>query len=486
MAVINMDNVQLLNTVRQYAPTDYQNRIPAVTQGNIQSALRGFQTYTPDFDTFMGVFLQKIGLQIIRKSSFTNPFSAFKRAPMRLGSKIEEVALNLQKAHAYKNNCYDVFNGDLPDTRVNWHSTNRHDYYSVQAPLEDVMRQAFISDYSLSEYLGALVDNLVVSDQADEYILFKDLLGEYFQNEGFYNVNVDGGGTVTDPNQLSKNIVRAARQMYRTVKFPSAKYSPEGRNAGLVTVGRDMVLIMTAETEAMVDVESLAAAFHLDKADFLADNVVIIDEWPRQFAAANVTPYALLVDRDFFVVTDTLQTMQPAPINVCNLSQSFYYHIWQVISYSRFVPAIMLSSAATTTIGNTPASVTGITIAMDTNARVGYVSGAGTSASPAIFTVPGSVRLIATGAGTQGTDTGYDLSSVEWAVFSYSGTGDRYALAPSDTHIDRNGILTIGPNAAGFGVPSKIVVTATTTSSSVNDDDDPISGTFIVQFVASA
>lgn len=447
MAVINMDNVQLLNTVRQYAPTDYQNRIPAVTQGNIQSALRGFQTYTPDFDTFMGIFLQKIGLQIIRKSSFTNPFSAFKRAPMRLGSKIEEVAINLQKAHAYKNNCYDVFNGDLPDTRVNWHSTNRHDYYSVQAPLEDVMRQAFISDYSLSEYLGALVDNLVVSDQADEYLLFKDLLGEYYANEGFYNVNVDGGGTVTDPNQLSKNIVRAARQMYRTVKFPSAKYSPEGREAGLVTVGRDMVLIMTAETEAMVDVESLAAAFHLDKADFLADNVVIIDEWPRQFALDEVTPYALLVDRDFFVVTDTLQTMQPAPINVCNLSQSFYYHIWQVISYSRFVPAIMLSSAATTTIEDTPASVTGITVTMDTNARVGYVSGAGTEASPAQFTAPGSVRLIATGAGSQGTDTGFDLSTVEWRIESYDGQGERYALAPSDTHVDRNGILTIGSSA---------------------------------------
>lgn len=483
MSVINMDNVQLLNTVRQYAPVDYQNRIPAVTQGNIQSALRGFQTYTPDFDTFMGVFLQKIGLQIIRKSSFTNPFSAFKRAPMRLGSKIEEVAINLQKAHAYKNNCYDVFNGDLPDTRVNWHSTNRHDYYSVQAPLEDVMRQAFISDYSLSEYLGALVDNLVVSDQADEYLLFKDLLGKYFQNEGFYNVNVDGNGTVTDPNQLSKNIVRAARQMYRTVKFPSAKYSPEGRNAGLVTVGRDMVLIMTAETEAMVDVESLAAAFHLDKADFLADNVVIIDEWPREFAAADVTPYALLVDRDFFVVTDTLQTMQPAPINVCNLSQSFYYHIWQVISYSRFVPAIMLSSDDTTVIGNTPATVSGITITMDTNARVGYVSGAGTSMEdPAIFTAPGSVRLIATGTGTQGTDTGYDLDSVEWSISGYSGNGERYALSPSDTHVDRNGILTIGPGIDNlvFDDDIYIRVRATSTMSPALATDDPAAGEFFV------
>lgn len=456
MSTINMDNVQLLNTVRQYAPVDYQNRIPAVTQGNIQSALRGFQTYTPDFDTFMGVFLQKIGLQIIRKSTFTDPFSPFMREPMRLGSKIEEVAINLQKAHAYKNNCYDVFNGDLPDTRVNWHSTNRHDYYSVQAPLEDVMRQAFISDYSLAQYLGALVDNLVVSDQADEYILFKNLLKQYNDNEGFYNVQVADVLTAADKAAAARALVEQVRGMYRTVKFPSAKYSAEGRKAGLITVGRDMVLIIDAKTEAAIDVESLAAAFHMDKADFLADSVVVIDEWPRGMEGTQ----ALLVDRDFFIVTDTLRTMQPAPINVCNLSQSFYYHVWQVLSYSRFVPTVRFSTGASTVLDTTPANVTGITITMDENARVGYVSGTGTTQSPAKFKAPGSVRLIATGAGTQGTDTGFDLSSVEWSIDTYSGTGERYALAPSDTHIDRNGILTIGDTAKDS---DKIVVNAKST-----------------------
>lgn len=463
MSTINMDNVQLLNTVRQYAPVDYQNRIPAVTQGNIQSALRGFQTYTPDFDTFMGVFLQKIGLQIIRKSTFTDPFSPFMREPMRLGSKIEEVAINLQKAHAYKNNCYDVFNGDLPDTRVNWHSTNRHDYYSVQAPLEDVMRQAFISDYSLAQYLGALVDNLVVSDQADEYILFKNLLKQYNDNEGFYNVQVQNVLTANDKAAAARALVEQVRGMYRTVKFPSAKYSAEGRAAGLITVGRDMVLIIDAKTEAAIDVESLAAAFHMDKADFLADSVVVIDEWPRGMEGTQ----ALLVDRDFFIVTDTLRTMQPAPINPCNLSQSFYYHVWQVLSYSRFVPAVRFSTDASTVIGNTPASVTGITITMDENARVGYVSGTGAGTdNPAIFTAPGSVRLIANGAGTQGTDTGFDLSSVEWSIDISNGAGDRYSLAPSDTHIDRNGILTIGKNAMGeMGVVRQIAVVAISTIS---------------------
>ena len=369
MPTINMDNVQLLNTVRQYCPQDYQNRVPAVTQGNIESAIRAFQTYTADWDTFLGVFLQKIGLQVIRKSEFTNPFSPFKMAPMRLGSKIEEVAINLQKAHAYKNNCYDVFNGDLPDTRVNWHSTNRHDYYSVQAPLEDVMRQAFISDYSLSQYLGALVDNLITSDQADEYLIFKELFAEYATNEGFYNVQVADVLSAADKAAASRALVSKMRGMYRKVKFPSANYSPEGRNAGLVTVGGDMVLVMTADVEAVIDVESLAAAFHMDKADFLADNVVIIDEWPRGFSGVQ----ALLVDRDFFMVTDTLRTMQPAPINPCNLSQSYFYHVWEIISYSRFVPAISFSTASSTSLPSTPAAVTSFSIGIESGSAINQV-----------------------------------------------------------------------------------------------------------------
>lgn len=457
MATINMDNVQLLNYVRQYAPDDYKNRIPAVTQGEIQSALRGFQSYTPTWDQFMGIFLEKIGLQIIRNTTWTNPMGIFKRAPMRLGSKIEEIATNLQKAHGYKNNCTDVFGVNPPDSRVNFHSTNRHDFYTITVPLEDVLRGVATDDYFLANYLGALVDNLIVSDNNDEYLLFKQILANANDNDGFFNVQVSDVLTANDKAAAARALVEQVRGYYRLLKFPSADYSVEGREGGLITVGRDMVLVIDARTEAAIDVESLAAAFHMEKADFLADSVAVIDKWPEGMEGTQ----ALLVDRDFFVVSDTLLTMQPAPINPCNLSQNYFYHHWGIYSYSRFVPAVRFSTDESTELDATPASVTGITITMDTNARVGYIEGDGTSdESPAKFTAPGSVRLIATGAGTQGTDAGFDLSSVEWGIALYNGNGERYALAPSDTHIDRNGILTIGDTVTNGGM---FVVTAKST-----------------------
>lgn len=477
MSTINMDNVQLLNYIRQYAPDDYKNRIPAVTQGEIQSALRGFQSYTPTWDQFMGIFLEKIGLQIVRNTTWTNPMGIFKRAPMRLGSKIEEIATNLQNAHGYKNNCTDVFGVEPPDSRVNFHSTNRHDYYKITVPLEDVMRGVAIDDYFLANYLGALVDNLIVSDNNDEYLLFKQILANANETDGFYNVNVQDVLTATDKAAASRALVEQVRGYYRLLKFPSTDYSAEGREGGLITVGRDMVLVIDARTEAAIDVESLAAAFHMEKADFLADSVAVIDKWPAGMEGTQ----ALLVDRDFFVVSDTLLTMQPAPINPCNLSQNYFYHHWGIYSYSRFVPAVRFSTDPSTVLPGTAAQVTGITITMDENARVGYISGAGTEANPAVFDQPGSVRLIATGAGTQGDDTGYDLSSVEWEINAYDGYGKRYALAPSDTHIDRNGILTIGKSAlVPVGDSAIIVVLAT---SSINEG---VVGMFYVSVSPSA
>lgn len=441
MPTINMDNVQLLNTVRQYAPVDYQNRIPAVTQGNIQSALQGFQSYTPSWDTFLGVFLEKIGLQIVRKTTWDNPFGIFKRAPMRLGAKIEEVAINLQRAHSYQNNCTDVFGVEVPDSRVAFHSQDRHDFYKVTVPLEDVLRGAAIDEYFLSSYLGALVDNLIVSDNADEYLIFKKLLAAANDANAFYNVQVADVLSAQDKAAASRALVEQVRGMYRMVKFPSADYSIEGRERGLITVGRDMVLIIDARTEAAIDVESLAAAFHMDKADFLADSVAVIDKWPAGLEGTQ----AMLVDRDFFVVTDTLLSMQAAPVNPCNLSVNHFYHHWGIYSYSMFVPAIRFSTEASTVLPDDSVAITDLTLSIDTATAIGIGSGNGASAqTPYEISIGGSVKIVPTVTGTVGDNHGVDLNSVEYTIVAYDGTGNKYNPAPSDCRIDRNGIFVVG------------------------------------------
>lgn len=441
MPTINMDNVQLLNTVRQYAPVDYQNRIPAVTQGNIQSALQGFQSYTPSWDTFLGVFLEKIGLQIVRKTTWDNPFGIFKRAPMRLGAKIEEVAINLQRAHSYQNNCTDVFGVEVPDSRVAFHSQDRHDFYKVTVPLEDVLRGAAIDEYFLSSYLGALVDNLIVSDNADEYLIFKKLLAAANDANAFYNVQVADVLAANDKAAASRALVEQVRGMYRMVKFPSSDYSIEGRERGLITVGRDMVLIIDARTEAAIDVESLAAAFHMDKADFLADSVAVIDKWPAGLEGTQ----AMLVDRDFFVVTDTLLSMQAAPVNPCNLSVNHFYHHWGIYSYSMFVPAIRFSTDASTVLPDDSVAITDLTLSIDTATAIGIGSGNGASAqTPYEISIGGSVKIVPTVTGTVGDNHGVDLNSVEYTIVAYDGTGNKYNPAPSDCRIDRNGIFVVG------------------------------------------
>ena len=95
----------------------------------------------------------------------------------------------------------------------------------------------------------------------------------------------------------------------------------------------EQVIIMRADIANTIDVNVLASAFNMSKADFLA-NRVIVDNFG---SATNVL--AFLCDKDFFQVYDKLRTTEEFR-NPEGLYWNYFYHIWQVVSYSLLVNAI--------------------------------------------------------------------------------------------------------------------------------------------------
>lgn len=57
---------------------------------------------------------------------------------------------------------------------------------------------------------------------------------------------------------------------------------------------------------------------------------------------------------------------------------------------------------------------------------------------------PGSIQLSATATGDAHDDTGCDINGVAWEIEQVIIAGEGFAASPSDVHIDRNGILTVG------------------------------------------
>lgn len=90
------------------------------------------------------------------------------------------------------------------------------------------------------------------------------------------------------------------------------------------------------------------------------------------------------------------------------------------------------------------------------------------------FVAPASCQLeITQVTGSNGTDAGVDLKGVEWSIEQVLIAGERYAAAPSDVHIDRNGTLIIGKSLADKVMPGQctIVIRADSLCASGDDTD---------------
>lgn len=94
----------------------------------------------------------------------------------------------------------------------------------------------------------------------------------------------------------------------------------------------DQVLLIRADVANAIDLEVLAAAFNMDKAEFLARRVEV-DNFGEDDKIV-----AMIADRNFFQVYDQMRKTTEF-YNPKGLYTNFYHHVWQIMSYSLMVNA---------------------------------------------------------------------------------------------------------------------------------------------------
>ena len=363
---LTLTNAQILDTVRKYAPNDYQQRIPATTQGGVQATLRAMNAYTPSWDVFWNVFIQRIGrVQINDRMNFTNPLATLKKPMLRYGRTIQEIQTNLIKARSYDPKGENVFGreGREPDIHQIFHSENRRDKYVLNIPMEDVLRGSFIEGESISAFFNALTDTPIASANNDEYILMRGLMETFDNLHGFWNIQVPDahvkGMAYEEKVQAGTTLLEAMRATYNKMKYFRLEYSPEGRNHGLASRSNRLIAIIDADVEALLKVAVNAYAFHDDYQKIVADEVIILDELPIAGCQA------ILIDEDWFQVMDTLNVTQVSPMNSDNLSYNTFLHIWQVLSYSLFLGSVMFSTRPDSELSVLPPTYTEVRLTND-------------------------------------------------------------------------------------------------------------------------
>jgi hypothetical protein len=351
----NPNNVDIFNAIRGGATLDYQRRIPAADKANVQDTIHNLLNFRPQMNEFVDALVNRIGLEIYKSQLWTNPLAKFKRGILEYGDTIEEVMVGLLEARRYNSDResleQDIFGQEQPDVQSSFHKVNRQDWYKLTVN-EALLKKAFLADYGLSNFVTQLLSTPTTSDNWDEFLLTTSLFKEYYDADGFYKVQVPDVTNSDSTSDESKYLLRQMRSMADTLPYLSTRYNAAGMP---VAAGKDeLELFITPEANAAVDVEALAGAFNIDKAQFASRQTVIPAEyWPIPGAQA------VLSTRDFFVIADQ-RIETTAAVNPVGLHSNYFLHHWEVISASRFVPAILFTTEEVETIVIADTPVTGV------------------------------------------------------------------------------------------------------------------------------
>lgn len=375
-------SVDLLNAIRNGASEAYKERIPTATQANIAQVGSAILSFTADRNEFVNALLNRIGLVVVKNKLYENPLKEFKKGMLEWGKSIEEVYVDLIEAQAFDPKLAEteLFKRNLPDVKAIFHQVNRQDMYPTTVSNEQI-KMAFLSDEGFSNLIDKIVQSLYTSDNLDEFLLMKGLIHQYGVEGKFKMIAVT---PVTD-EATAKLALKTIKSTSNKLTFMSKDYNFAGVNT--VTPKEDQIILIDTDFDAMVDVEVLAAAFNMDKADFIGRRV-LVDNFG---GLTNVL--CALVDRDWFMVYDKLITSEEV-YNPKGLYYNYFLHHWQVMSTSQFANAVLFVTVAPTvaTVVLTPATAT---VAKGQSLQFNVeVTGTGNPPSKCTFEVDGTDSYI--------------------------------------------------------------------------------------------
>lgn len=439
-----VNNSTILGKLWLNGTNDYQQRVPDPTQSNVSATMKCL--FSPMngnlYNQFIDSFVNLIGQQRVHQSIWENPLTPFKGATLTYGSTIQESAPQWIKAHAYKDSAQDLLKLERPEFAVWYHSVNRWDKYPISI-VRDEIEMAFRDEYGLNRLINSIMNTPINSDNYDEYLLMINLIAEYEQRWGFFKHKLSAFPT---DEASGKELLTALRTYADLLKFPSTLYNAAPIEVPVFAQPRELILLISAAASASVDVNTLSGVFQLDKAD-IQYRKIVVPELPVPNAVALLTTDAFFVCNDKLYETGSFYDPN-------TLATKYILHHWEVVSASPFVPAILFTTDAGTTVPVLTQTVTGLTLTSAEN-----------TVEPG-----GEVQMTAT---IQGTLSPADEAgqivvapdAATWTVTATRTSGEPAVTTAVDlnsrTYVDRFGILHVQKSNIKAG--DVIAVEATST-----------------------
>lgn len=318
-----------------------------------------------------------IGLTVIKRNGWDNPWNFTTRGTLRFGQQIREIIADLANVYDYNANATDVdkfLDNVVPNVYSYMHEVNFQKYYETTTS-DEQMAMAF-EQGDLFGFIDEVIGMLYESVKYDTYIVDKYMLCRRILD-----------GTVTPyyianfASKTTREIVSEMKGVSNKMTFRNPNYNPAGIRKA--TAFRDQIMILNTEFYAELTTEVLATSYFRDDA-MLKSNLALCDGFGNHdgarltellgsaytaFTDTELTALAkipaVVVSREWFMDYDyLLDANAPTKLtqfyNPSTLKNNHFLHIWKCFSTSPYEQACVFSqdAGAVSSVTVSPATAT--------------------------------------------------------------------------------------------------------------------------------
>lgn len=425
---------------------DYQQRIP-------QPSVAGYQaTVNALFDPYNGQFMNEFANMLVGMMGsyvegklFENPLRELKKPAAEWGNTERHVAVKYLKAHAPKVDDETLLKLEKPEFVEWFYSVNEHRRYEFSWNRYELQRVFGNGDsFAFDDLLATTLTQQASSDNYDEMNTMLQSFAIADANPHFelFRHNISAAPTT---KELGQELLVKIKTDAGMMKFPSRRYNQI--DVPVFEDASSLILWVTPEVDAQLDVYALAELFHVERAEVSFRKIVI-----PEFPIANV--YAALTSEDFIYARDVWYGVEPPFYNPAQRSYKYYLYHDQMLGVNPAANCVLYTTEAGTEIQTIKVATTGL----EFTTASGNVEIGGTLDIAQFLQLDGSVTPSGTTVKVEPQAAVYELAATR---------ADAPLQLNSRTYVDYAGVLHV--QASGVQVGDIITITAKTAYANPSD-----------------
>lgn len=343
--------VNIFNDARNHASNEYINATAQVDVAtSISHAMKPIVEYGPFMNQFLSYIVNKIVVQSVETKMYNNPYSMLKGEGVPLGTDLELNYINPAMGRDYDISLgSQLLNVTKPDVKTCYFRMNRQRQFPITIPRE-LMQGAFTSWEQLDSMVSGMIQSLYSGNQIEEENLVKKLLTSSVADGVVQKKQIEYDAA--DPANSSVNFIKTVQKIALDMPHATANFNNYKAYAtanGIIdatpaitwTNPDDLYLFIRSDILTDCNVETLAGAFNMDKAQLVGRLAPLpdfnyldfdseVDPSTKYWKTVSDTNkiLAIIADVRTFEYHDNLTTTGDF-YNAAGMYTNQYFNVWQ-------------------------------------------------------------------------------------------------------------------------------------------------------------